>query len=1262
MAEQQSNNARAEKKRAQEEKKKQDELDRLIRKTFKESGSSISREMSNINTALRDAGKDVEKTNSLLKDQHKSVRKNVKAVEDLGESYEKANYHLRAQHELVRENVKWVGKLDRNYESMLKKTIASDKSRIITKKNIALSKELSEELEKQVEAYKQVDGHSTRFLNNIKEAKFGADATKKMYEDLDKFGNKLKQVEKIDTVFGRVAKKHNFDFFNQLGFGEEGWRKMNRLSANIKKYEKEIVRVFEEREKHQKIIDSYTSKVTEADYNKGAEVEKTKKELKELENKKDEKAIEAKKEELSQKQLEADIAASKIKKKEKDDTLKKLKEELKVTQEQRKILEEQQNTLIGQSAELENRNKKFKDSIVLEGKKTRVEELNEAERKRYRKVKGTPLEEHLKKYEGREGYEDLTSSNKRTQDTVEAEQKQLEKDSLKVQEKILKNEENQTAIDEKEKRLREQIKEAKKREETDPGDEAYQKALFGDKALKQQQKIYENQLKDAKSDKMGIKKGMFGTLRTKALNSIVSVGKGIQAWGIIQLIDTLRRMILGVNESIVELGKGFGVGYTQAKSLYKQIAVNSTSSRALFLSIDNAIKAAIKFQEITKTNFVLGQEGLKNYTRMVERMGVSENTAASLIQGLHVWTQYTADNVADIAAGMEGIVDVTEEMRTTGQSSMNLKETMEQLNSLTGFTRGHFLYMANKSGDSATNTREISEFMVQAAHNARRLGLTMEQMANLSTSLFDFEKVVELENMVAVLSPGSNFSLGLSSILAMHGDMEAATAAMVDEWLKLPPIYQNNKFVLDTMASQIGLTADVLQDAIFKRKTENALTEKNATLSEQIARAEQISLDIGEGKTERLKERLKYYTEEGGVFQKFIEDQKESLGLSKKQIEGIKFRINEFKKEGLTTTQINHNLKEMVEYYKKVTGLSKTAIKDYDSNVSATQAFTESLNKLKDQLVRLNDSDALGRIVDWLIQLSGKVGRRSMVSNILGIGSKKDVYQGGFDTFTREQNLDIAGGAFGKGETFDLKAFQEFVKKGEGITTIKEGKEVEISAEDLSAEYFELMGKYKEEVIKKTRKLTKKENREKNLEAFFRDTWFPIIEEANEEAVLNSLKMGSVLPGYYGTEETLEKLEKIAERGGMQMSDLEGTPSKSMNDFILRPGKQPISFNKDDLIIGGTGLMSKSSGLSKLSEQQITPQTMEVFKNYSQSSTQSMQNSISQQTIDNKKIESLLQKLLVATESGKTINMDGYKVGETVHMRKTNLGYESEYS
>ena len=92
----------------------------------------------------------------------------------------------------------------------------------------------------------------------------------------------------------------------------------------------------------------------------------------------------------------------------------------------------------------------------------------------------------------------------------------------------------------------------------------------------------------------------------------------------------------------------------------------------------------------------------------------------------------------------------------------------------------------------------------------------------------------------------------------------------------------------------------------------------------------------------------------------------------------------------------------------------------------------------------------------------------------------------------------------------------------------------------------------------------------------------------------------------YKTDTEIER-EKMWDQKAAEMVD----------DFILRPGMRPIKFNKDDLIVGGTGLMDKGQ-----------------------------MNETNQ----------LLKQLILAVERNGTVRLDGDKVNETLITRRVPEG------
>lgn len=88
-----------------------------------------------------------------------------------------------------------------------------------------------------------------------------------------------------------------------------------------------------------------------------------------------------------------------------------------------------------------------------------------------------------------------------------------------------------------------------------------------------------------------------------------------------------------------------------------------------------------------------------------------------------------------------------------------------------------------------------------------------------------------------------------------------------------------------------------------------------------------------------------------------------------------------------------------------------------------------------------------------------------------------------------------------------------------------------------------------------------------------------------------------------------------------------------VDDFILRPGMRPIKFNKDDLIIGGTGFMDKG-------------QMNETNQLDGIGSMKDQMNETNQ----------LLKQLILAVERNGTVRLDGDKVNETLMTRRIPEG------
>jgi len=138
--------------------------------------------------------------------------------------------------------------------------------------------------------------------------------------------------------------------------------------------------------------------------------------------------------------------------------------------------------------------------------------------------------------------------------------------------------------------------------------------------------------------------------------------------------------------------------------------------------------------------------------------------------------------------------------------------------------------------------------------------------------------------------------------------------------------------------------------------------------------------------------------------------------------------------------------------------------------------------------------------------------------------------------------------------------------------------------------------------------------------------------EAGENVTAEYDKTGFV-------QRTLATIMKYTAPGGMAMSaqialagmDISDNASEKqarseagmVDDFIMRPGKQPIKFRKDDILLGGTKLFDGPSGSGGDASSAIVAR---------------------------------LDRLIGLVMEGKTIELDGTKIAETLALNKLDIG------
>ena len=804
-----------------------------------------------------------------------------------------------------------------------------------------------------------------------------------------------------------------------------------------------------------------------------------------------------------------------------------------------------------------------------------------------------------------------------------------------------------------------------------------------------------------------------------------NLGRMVKAWGksimkfvsrtgpvglLIWAFKTLGDIILGTNKRIVNLAKGLGIGYDRAKALYGSIVDMATSSGELYFNIERAVEAQLKFRQALRINYNLAADELKSFLRMTERVGLSDEVASKF-----VLLSKTLGSAADTEFG--NVHELTESLRASGETTLSFKTLMEDLGDVSGFTLLHLSQFGDgteKARENFASTRKdaqgVSRTMfgtvtnlARAAHQAKKMGISLEQMTSLGDSLFDYEKVLEVTSKIAAIDPTTNFDMMPAVLAATTGDMGKAARLMLEQVRELPKYLLKNRFLISETIGALGLGPDVISDIIVKSEQWQKLTEDQRARYDAVSRYAVDSLEDQKRVIDSLTE--------GGS--KYLEDLNLGESGQKRLIKLAESTRSRLEEGGEAADEAYTRFRRQLAL---MTGTSEHLASEFEGNVTFVDAFQEAVDKLKDSLVALNRGDLIGKLTGILIDL---------VDGIYSAGGLRNYLTGGADKTRVSQyaledrisdNLEatlkkVSADEYGKDKS-DEELAKELVKlrdESSIFRTLKEGGDAvslsnvanAMEAAQKKAGSVPLWGEDVMGLSKSLKDVGDQRSRDlaptrgwDGVKKFFASPqgWGSLIIKANEKAeegIIKSLdafldkkmerdtpdkiefediettfgikkgdnikkierKMADFFEGQnllrnpeseifdetvHNLADSLEDLGEAVVETTKKMNSAKVTdqPASEVTDFILRPGRAPIKFDKGDIIMGGTKLLSGGASVSGPSE-----------------ASKAVDSGLT------KRVESLLERLVVAVESGSEIKLDGYKVGEAVHLSKRVLGY-----
>jgi len=277
------------------------------------------------------------------------------------------------------------------------------------------------------------------------------------------------------------------------------------------------------------------------------------------------------------------------------------------------------------------------------------------------------------------------------------------------------------------------------------------------------------------------------------------------------------------DKEVTDLSKSMAVSKDQASAVRDRMVEIEKTSGNLFMTTKNQVAAQLELAEAFGTTRGFTEKQIEDQVNLTKKIGMSADEAAGL-QQLAMANGKTADDIID---------------STIKQTAALARQTGIQLNN-----KKVLAEVAKVSGQLRLQYKNNPELIAKAVIQAQKLGVTLEQAANASKHLLNFEESIE-DQISAELITGKELNLERARLLALNGDVAGSMQEMLSQIGSAAEFSQMNVLQQEALAKAVGMTADELANSLVQQEN---LNELGSNTKKQIQ--EQVQLLRDQGKTE----------------------------------------------------------------------------------------------------------------------------------------------------------------------------------------------------------------------------------------------------------------------------------------------------------------------------------------------------------------------------------------------------------------------------
>ena len=296
----------------------------------------------------------------------------------------------------------------------------------------------------------------------------------------------------------------------------------------------------------------------------------------------------------------------------------------------------------------------------------------------------------------------------------------------------------------------------------------------------------------------GFSKGLAATQAGfKALGPMIT-----RALGPIGLIIELVQAFMQLDKLAGDTAKSMGISYSAATQLNSEFNTMANDSNNIFVTTKGINESFNQINQALGTNGRISKEILITQTELVKQAGYSVE-AATMLSKLSLATGKPSKEIATQFLGQ------VKALNLVNKTAINEKALLE---SISKASKSILITFSGQPGKLA-----------EAAYEAKRLGLELDQIEGIQNSLLDIESSIASEFEAEVMT-GKQLNLEKARYYALTNDISGLAKEMRDQDITAAGFAEMNVLQQEALAKAMGMSRDQMSGMLMEQEAISKLS------------------------------------------------------------------------------------------------------------------------------------------------------------------------------------------------------------------------------------------------------------------------------------------------------------------------------------------------------------------------------------------------------------------------------------------------------